>query len=146
MSDAQLTAAIAALGGAGVGLIGFLKWCFTQWLADRKEERAERKADREADRAATIQVATAMATMATKFDAFERQLARIEDNVDEISGVHAAPVVSDGVVEQRRTDQRRNTPAMGHRIPRPATDPASRPLAGVGVYGVRATSRGDDDV
>lgn len=93
MSDTQTIIGIVTLLIGGFG--GLVKWCFSTWLADRKEERAERKADREADRAATIQVATAMTTMALKFDAFEKKLESVGNAVehvaDEVTGRHDIP-------------------------------------------------------
>ncbi len=109
MTDGQMTALIGAITLGLGGLGGLVKWCFTQWLDDRKEERAERKEERKDERAATMAVATAMTTMALKFDAFEKQLASVEEFVEEHTPVNQ-PI-------PRRT----STPAQGVRVPRPGT-------------------------
>ncbi len=112
MTDGQLAALLATIGAALTAFGGLMKWCFTQWLADRKEDRTERKEDRASDREATIAVATAMTTMSLKFDGFERTLNKVADDFDEISGIHDSPP---------KPKQKAKTPAMGVRPPRPGT-------------------------
>lgn len=110
MTDAQLTAVVAALATGGGAFIAFLKWAFGVWMADRKEERAERKAEREAQTAATLEVAKALTAMAVRFDAFERKLDKVEQGVDE---------VADEVTGNHRVPKRADTqPGSGYRPPR----------------------------
>lgn len=47
MTDVQFGLLISGLGVVGTGLIGVIKWAFTQWLNDRKEDRVERKTERD---------------------------------------------------------------------------------------------------
>jgi hypothetical protein len=112
VSDAQLTAVIAALSVGAGAFVTFLKWAFSQWMADRKEDRAERKVEREADRAATIEMTRAITTMCLKFDAFEKKLDRVEDSVehvaDEVTGNHRIP----------KSPQRAQTAPLGGYGPR----------------------------
>lgn len=95
MTDAQLTAVIAALSLGGGAFVTFLKWAFSQWMADRKEEREERKQERAAQTAATIEVARALTTVSVKIDAFEKKLdnvgANVEHVADEVTGNHRIP-------------------------------------------------------
>lgn len=136
MTDGEiLTAAIAGGGSFLAGLGALVKYVadryFTQradehtkGIAERAEERRERALERQQDREATTAVASAMTTMALKFDSFEKQLTEVQWDVREVSGVHQA---------------------VPEPIPPPAQPPRNTPPKGVrpGTYSevVRETDR-----
>lgn len=101
-----LVIVIGAVTGLFAGFAKLVMWCVTKWLEDRAAERLERKEERAQDREATKAVATAMTTMALKFDAFEKQLSSVQWNVEEITGRHEVPIPPS-----------RNTPPAGVPIP-----------------------------
>lgn len=94
MTDTE-TLAAAALGGGGV--LGFLKWCVTQWIESKRLDRLERAADREAlirDTEAKTILAGKVDALAGKFTGLESKLDKMADHFDEISersGVYDVP-------------------------------------------------------
>lgn len=119
MSDAQLAAVMTGLAGGLGGFITLLKWAFSTWMADRKEERGERKLDRDAQVAATVEMAKAFATFTARLDSFEKALSHVEDAVeevvDEVTGNHRQPVTRPGTHGRMQTEPGATS---GYRHPR----------------------------
>ncbi len=123
MTNEQLVAAVAAFLTGGGGLVAFLKWAFTQWLLDRKQEREERRGE----------VSALFDIQLTLQAMLERDRIREERRKRE-TGQPQSRGVPQGVWDEPTTDVhqikremreipsvRRPTPAAGVRLPRPGT-------------------------
>ncbi len=114
MTDGEQLATILTSGGLALGSVGtFVRWMFTQWMADKKEERAQKASERLGDREDVRQMTTAVVTLSMRFEAFDRALNKMEQSFESKSGVYDTNPIPEPM--QIPSLPRRQTPAKGVR-------------------------------